>query len=122
MGTFHVDCEIVNIRQPRRSSSVPKMLADAGAEFTLAPQSLLRSMGVKIVKKDLEFLMANGQVVTRSTGYAILRCGDFETVDEIVFGQEGDMALSGARSLEGFGASIDPRGRRLVAAGPHPAA
>ena len=66
--------------------------------------------------------MANGQNVTRSTGYAILRAAGFETVDEVVFGQPGDLSLLGARTREGFGASVDARRKRLVAAGPHVAA
>ena len=74
-----------------------------------------------MAKKDQAFLLANGQQVTRATGYAILRVGDFETVDEVVFGQAGDLSLRGARTLEGFGAVV-ARGRRLVAAGPHAAA
>ncbi len=66
--------------------------------------------------------MASGQEITRSAGYAILRSGGFETVDDVVFGQEGDLTLLGARTLEGFRASVDSRRKRLVAAGPHPAA
>ncbi|HEY3121523.1 MAG TPA: hypothetical protein VGL15_12920 [Vicinamibacteria bacterium] len=74
------------------------------------------------MKKDLAFVMANGQDVTRSTGYAIVRAEGFETVDEVVFGQPGDLSLLGARTLEGFGATVDPRRKRLVAGGPHVAA
>jgi len=43
-------------------------------------------------------------------------------VDEVVFGQPGDLPLLGARTLEGFGARVDPRNKRLVAAGPRLAA
>jgi len=75
-----------------------------------------------VAKKDQAFLLTNGQQVTRATGYAILRVGDFETVEEVVFGQAGDLSLLGARTLEGFGAVVDSRGRRLVASGPHAAA
>ena len=76
----------------------------------------------RVAKKDLRFLMANGQTITRSTGYAILRAAGSETVDEVVFGQPGDLSLLGSRTLEGFGASVDARKRRLIAAEPHPAA
>lgn len=34
--------------------------------------------------------MANGQTITRNTGYAILRANSLETVDEVVFGQPED--------------------------------
>ena len=66
--------------------------------------------------------MANGAQVTRDVGYAIIRCGEFETIDEVVFARRGDLQLLGARTLEGFNARVDPRNKRLVAGGPRPAA
>ena len=66
--------------------------------------------------------MANGQTVTRSTGFAIVRLGEAFTVDEVVFAEPGDQALLGARTLEGMNLMVDPARRRLVAAGPLPAA
>jgi predicted aspartyl protease len=122
MGVFYVDCEVVNVSHPRMAVTVRKVLVDSGSEFTRIPEPALKEAGVRAVKKDLPFLMANGQTITRATGYAILRAGGFETVDEVVIGQPGDLALLGARTLEGFGASVDARRKRLVAAGPHVAA
>lgn len=122
MGVFHVDCEVSDVRGRRKPVKARQLLVDSGSEFSWMPEALLRSTGVRVAKKDLVFVMANGQQVTRSTGYAILRVGEFETVDEVVFGQPGDLALLGARTLEGFGATVDSRRRRLVAAGPHLAA
>lgn len=66
--------------------------------------------------------MANGAVITRDVGYALLKVNGFETVDEIVFAEDGDLNLLGARTLEGFGAIIDAGRKQLVASGPHPAA
>jgi len=66
--------------------------------------------------------MANGQTITRSIGYVILRAAGFETVDEVVFAQPGDLAILGAHTIEGFGAVVDPRRKKLVAAGPFSAA
>jgi predicted aspartyl protease len=122
MGAFHVTCEVAGVRHPHKWKSVPKMLVDTGSEFTWIPETILRQAGVTVAKKDLASLMANGQAVTRSIGYAFLRTRDFETVDEVVFGQPGDLTLLGARTLEGFGATVDPRRKRLVAAGPFLAA
>ena len=123
MGAFRVNCEIRDVRVRAKPPVVVKgLLVDTGSEFSWIPERSLRAAGVRIVKKDIRFMMANGEQVTRSTGYAILRTGDFETVDEVVFGRRGDLSLLGARTLEGFGASVDARGRQLVAAGPHLAA
>jgi predicted aspartyl protease len=122
MGSFYVDCDVADIRNRKRIVTVPKMLVDTGAECTWVPEPVLRELGIRPVKKDLLFQMANGKTITRSIGYAWLRAGEFETVDEVVFGQPGDLPLLGARTLEGFGARVDPRNKRLVASGPHLAA
>jgi predicted aspartyl protease len=122
MGVFRTDCEVRGIRSRNKPLLVRDMLVDTGSEFSWIPAADLRQAGVRVVKKDQVFVMANGQQITRSTGYAILRVDPFETVDEVVFGLERDLSLLGARTLEGFGATVDARGRRLVAAGPHLAA
>jgi len=98
------------------------MVVDSGSEYTWAPREDLRSIDVGLEKKDLVFVMANGQEVTRSVGFAIVRIGDRFTVDEVVFAEEGDLLLLGARTLEGLNLMIDPAGKKLVAAGPLPAA
>jgi hypothetical protein len=122
MGVFRIDCQVVNLSDPNRSIVVPQLLVDTGSELSWLPETALLRVGVYVAKKDLLFVIANGQTIARSTGYAILRASGFETVDEVVFGEPGDLFLLGARTLEGFGAGADPTNRRLVAAGPHPAA
>jgi predicted aspartyl protease len=62
--------------------------------------------------------MANGQRVTRSVGFAIIRLDKYFTVDEVVFAEKGDLLLLGARTFEGLTLSVDPRKKRLVASGP----
>ena len=62
--------------------------------------------------------MANGQRVTRSVGFAIVRISKAFTVDEVVFAEKGDLSLLGARSLEGLNLTVDSRRKKLVAAGP----
>jgi predicted aspartyl protease len=122
MSTFYLPCEVVNVRNPRKWLKAPKLLVDSGSEFTWVPEELLKQIGVRVEKKDVPFVLANGQTVTRASGYAILRAGGFETVDEVVFAQRGDLSLLGARTLEGFGALVDSQKKRLVASGPYPAA
>jgi len=83
---------------------------------------LLEKIGVKREKKDVRFTMANGEVVTRSVGFAILRIGKSFTIDEVVFAEPGDLLLLGARTLEGLNLTLDTARRKLVAAGPLTAA
>ena len=122
VGTFTIAAEVANVRRPERTITVSEMLVDSGAEASWVPEPLLRELGIRPVKKDLVFQMADGRTITRSIGYAIVRAGGFETVDEVVFGQPGDLSILGARTLEGFGARVDPRAKKLVASGPHLAA
>ena len=122
MGIFHVDCDIVNVQHAKKKVSVSKLLVDTGSELTWIPERALQQAGIDVVKKDVPFLMANGQSITRSIGYAIIQVAGFQTIDEVVFAQPGDLSLLGSRTLEGFGAMVDPRRKKLVAAGPHPAA
>jgi predicted aspartyl protease len=118
MGTFYLDCVIENHADPKQSASVPQMLVDTGSEHTWVQARVLESIGVIRQKKDLAFQMANGQTITRSVGFAVVRCGQFFTIDEVAFAQPGDMSLLGARTLEGFNARVDAYQKKLVAAGP----
>jgi len=117
-----VDCTVENMAAPEKSAIIEHLIVDTGSEFTWIPSETLSAVGVDVRKRDVEFVMANGEIIARDIGYAILRVHDFETVDEIVFAQRGDLNLLGAHTLEGFGAVVDAREKRLVAAGPHLAA
>ncbi len=101
---------------------MPKLLVDTGSEYTWAPTATLEKLGVGREKKDLEFVMANGQKITRSVGFAIVRVEQSFTVDEVVFAEKGDLLLLGARTLEGLSLAVDSRKKKLVAAGPLPVA
>jgi predicted aspartyl protease len=122
MGTFSVRCKIENVVDRERAAVMPRMLVDTGSEYTWVPATTLEKIGIPREKKDLEFVMANGQRITRSVGFAIVRLDKFFTVDEVVFAEKGDLLLLGARTLEGLSLTVDPRKKKLVAAGPLPAA
>ena len=122
MGTFHVSCRIENISDRRRAIEVPQILVDTGSEYTWISGAELATIGVDREKKDLQFVMANGSIITRNVGFAIVRVEGAFTVDEVVFAEPGDLLLLGARSLEGMNLTVDSSRKRLVAAGPLPAA
>jgi predicted aspartyl protease len=122
MGTFRIACEIENPVRRAKTAKAPGLLVDTGSECTWVSERILKAIGIKPEKKDVSFLMANGNTVTRNIGFAILRIGEHFTIDEVVFAQEGDLCLLGARTLEGMNLRVDPRAKRLVAAGPVPAA
>ena len=122
MGTFTVDCELQELTGNRPPATIADVMVDTGSEYTWLPEDLLQEAGVAVTKKDIAFVMANGATITRDIGYAYLRSGEFETVDEVVLARRDDLRLLGARTLEGFAARVDSRTNRLVAAGPLPVA
>ena len=122
MGTFHASCTVENIVDRSHCRQVDDLLVDTGSEFTWIANETLVAIGIAIEKKDSPFLMANGQTVTRSVGFAIIRYENMFTVDEVVFAEPGDLQLLGARTLEGLNLMIDAERKKLVAAGPMPAA
>ena len=121
MGTFYTHCIVQNHSDRKRQYRVPKIPVDTGSEYSWIPEAMLERIGVAREKKDLPFIMANGQQITRSVGFAIIRIGDF-TTDEVVFAEKGDLSLLGARTLEGLNLVVNPRDKKLVAAGPIPVA
>jgi predicted aspartyl protease len=118
MGTFRVGCRIQHIADSKKTAKVEKLLVDTGRDYTWLPANVLEKLGVERVKKDVAFTMANGQSITRTVGYVIIHCDQFQTVDEVVFAEPGDLSLLGARTLEGFNAAVDSKRKKLVAAGP----
>jgi len=122
MGTFFITCTVENHVNREKSIPVDKLLVDTGSEYTWIPASILEAIGVNREKKDLPFIMANGQQITRNVGFAIIRVEDRFTIDEVVFAEEGDLLLLGARTLEGLNLRVDAARKKLVAAGPLPAA
>ena len=122
VGTFYTGCRIENVVERSKSSAIPKLLVDTDSEYTWVPETTLDKLSIRREKKDLEFTMANGQTITRSVGFAIVRVDKYFTVEEVVFAEKGDLLLLGARTLEGLNLIVDPRKKKLVAAGPLPAA
>ncbi len=118
MGTFYIKCKIENIADRKKSAVIPKILVDTGSELTWVSANTLEKINIEREKKDLPFVMANGQKITRSIGFAIIRYDKFFTVDEVVFAEKGDLLLLGARTLEGLSLAVDSKEKKLVASGP----
>lgn len=121
MGTFRIEVEFANPSVPGRRASLQGVLVDTGAELSWFPAATLELLGIRRAK-EWQFRQADGTILTRTTGYAVVHAAGKETIDEVVFGEPGDLVLLGARSLEGLNVRIDPLAKRLVDAGPAPAA
>jgi predicted aspartyl protease len=114
MSLFKVSVVARNIKDENLVSLPTEALVDTGSELTWLPKDLLAEIKIAPVRKR-SFSTATNQLISRETGYAILKAEGFETVDEVVFAEPGDMSLLGVRTLEGFGVTVDNLAHRLVA-------
>lgn len=114
MSLYRVSMNLADPRDTSRVSAPIDALVDTGSELTWVPAPVLEDTGILRLKKK-NFRTAAGQTLVRDVGYAVVRAEGFETIDEVVFGEPSDMTLLGVRTIEGFGATVDPLGRRMVA-------
>ena len=121
MGTFRVDIELENPVRPGEKRLLRSVLVDTGAMLSWVPAEVLESLGVER-GETWQFRQANGTVLERRSGAVRLYVAGRRAVDEVVFGEPGDLILLGARTLEGLNFRVDVTTMRLMDAGPAPAA
>jgi predicted aspartyl protease len=121
MGTFRVDVELENPARPGERRTLKAVLVDTGAELSWVPAETLESLGIERNNKWL-FRQADGTILERWTGGVSIYVAGKRAADEVVFGQPGDLVLLGSRTLEGLNLRVEPVTKRLVDAGPAPAA
>ena len=117
MGVFRTT---IGVEGPTKRGDVrflPETMVDTGSEFSWIPRSILESLGVR-KERSQGFVVADGRRVDRDIGYAIIHAAGAATNDDVVFAEDGDMVLLGARSLEGLNLRIDVVKKQLVDAGP----
>src|SRR5437660_6860014 len=114
MSAFKVNVVARNPKREELSTEPIPALVDSESELTWLPADILTSVGITPRRKRM-FAAATQQKVERDVGYAILSAEGYETVDEVVFAEPGDMSLLGVRTLEGFGVMVDNIAHRFVA-------
>lgn len=121
MGSFRIDIEIESLTTPGPRRRIGSVLVDTGAELSCLPSPDLEALGIGR-RQQRRFRQADGSVLVRWTGGALLYAAGASTIDEVIFGEPGDLVLLGSRSLEGLNLQIDPVAKRLRDAGPMPLA
>src|SRR5205814_742528 len=117
-GTFFARCRVENQIDRLKSVTISRALVDTGSEHTWIPGAKLEKIGIAREKKDYQFVLANGEVMTRAIGFAIVKVEKYFTTDEVVFAELGDLAILGARTLEGLNLRVAAANKKLVAGGP----
>jgi predicted aspartyl protease len=111
MGLTTIDATVFSPTDPARKVEL-QFTVDSGAGYSLVPGTILEGLGIR-PHTTKRFFLANGEAIERKMGNA-----GFEYIGEIthapvIFGEEGDAALMGVTTLEGFGFVLDPFRREL---------
>ena len=114
MSIFKVNVVAKNHKAESLMTPPMEALVDTGSELTWLPADSLRQINVH-PERERAFSTATKQIVQRPVGFVILEAEGYRTIDEVVFGEPGDMNLLGVRTLEGFGVVVDSMAHRFVA-------
>lgn len=121
MGILRVTMGVESHARRGEVRELADTMVDTGSEYTWIPRAVLESLGIGGERVE-RFVTADGRVIAREMGYAIVHAGGTRTSDEVVFAEPGDMVLLGAHTLEGMNLRVDLKEKRLMPAGPVPAA
>jgi predicted aspartyl protease len=124
LNTMGIVRTTIAIEHPARRGAVVELsdvIVDTGSEYTWVPQPVLESIGLA-PERVVEFVTADGRQIERGVGFANIYAAQTSTADMVVFAERGDLILLGARTLDGLNVRLDLFSRRLVPAGPVPAA
>jgi predicted aspartyl protease len=118
MGLFYTSCGVENPLRRGTIHPLDQVLVDTGSELSWLPGHVLEALGIAREKRAERFVSASGAVLEREIGFAIVHAAGKYTVDEVVFGEPGDLVLLGARTIEGMNLRVDLPNKRFVAGGP----
>ncbi len=121
MGIFRTTIELAPLPDHATRRELRDVMVDTGSEYTWIPRSVLEELGVEPVRTE-RFESADGRVLVREIGFAMLFTAGRSTPTIVVFAGEGDMLLLGAIALEGLNMRVDLGRKELVPAGPVPVA
>ena len=121
MGIFRTTIEIAPLERQDRRHMLHDVMVDTGSEYNWIPRQVLEDLGID-VKSEERFETADGRVLVRDLGWAILHAAGRAAPTVVVFAEPGDMTLLGAVGLEVLNLRVDVMRKELVPAGPVPVA
>lgn len=121
LGIFRTTVGVASLSDPQKRVDVEDMIVDTGSEYTWIAEERLARLDVAPVRID-RFETADGRILERRVGFAMLYAGGRSAPSVVVFAQPGDLVLLGAHGLEGLNLRVDLGRKELVPAGPVPAA
>lgn len=111
MGTFRHPIRVG--RLDGTSSETIEALVDTGATWTWIPRPILDRLAIPPTDHR-RLQMANGQIVERESGWALVTAEDVTVPTICIFGDPDSIPLLGAVTLEECSLAPDPVRQRLV--------
>lgn len=121
MGIFRTPIEVAHLAVPAERRRLTSVMVDTGSEYNWIPRLLLEELSIRPERVD-RFQTADGRVLEREVGFALLYAAGRSAPSIVVFAQPDDLVLLGAHGLEGLNVRVDLLQKALVPAGPVPAA
>jgi predicted aspartyl protease len=94
---------------------------DTGSFLTWVPSQILRELGLRPTGRQ-PLQMANGSILERDVTRAWISIDGRHEVSLVVYGDDSNLVLLGAYTLEGLFLTVDPMNHKLVPLTPLPAA
>ena len=111
MGITRLPFTVSHPIEEKRSAQV-ELLVDTGAVISFVPREILEKLGIPKQSRR-GFRMANGQVIERDMGVALIGWNGYTSGAPVVFGEPGDEPLLGVTALEAMGLQVDPTTQTL---------
>jgi predicted aspartyl protease len=110
MAITFLKVKVINPERPKKVKEC-EFLVDSGAVYSVVPQNLLKTLGIKATSSQ-EFILANGEIIKRPIGNAYFEYKGKIRTAPVLFGDEG-IFLLGATTIEALGMILDPIRREL---------
>ncbi len=111
MANFHVIISVSNLTGARFEDV--SVLVDTGATLTKVPRSLLATLGIAPTDRQ-PVQKANGQMIKRDIGEAMIRLNGRSTANPVAFAESGEEPLLGSVTLQSLGLGVDTINERLI--------
>jgi predicted aspartyl protease len=121
MGIFRTTVAIAHVTRPDERRELTDVIVDTGSQYNWVPYSVLEALRIEPMRVD-RFETADGRILERAIGFALLSAGGRTMGTVVVFAQPGDKTLLGVIGLESLNLKLDLARRELVPAGPVPVA
>jgi predicted aspartyl protease len=112
MGLFTTKLIVWNPAKPGPVEEL-EVWVDTGAGYSWFSRQRLEGLGVRATR-SMQFRTIEGRIIERDLAPVFVQVDGAVGGDSVVMGEEGDMEVLGAHTLESLGLAVDPVQKKLV--------